>query len=221
VRLELGNRVSCTDKDFGELADVVIDPTTKRVTHLVVRATQGESLGSRLVPVELADASDERGAKIALRCSVKEVEELPTVQDFAYMRVGEFPLDDPDWDVGVQDVLAAPYYEPAALPDFGSGWDSHVGLTYDRIPKGEVEVRRTSPVFSADGQHLGQVEGFIVDADEHVTHFVLERGHLWGQRDVTIPIGEVASVDTDKVSVRLSKDEVGALPSVRVHRWGG
>jgi sporulation protein YlmC with PRC-barrel domain len=221
VRLELGNKVRCTDKEFGELADVVIDPITKRVTHLVVRATQGDALGSRLVPVELADASDQRGAEIALHCTVKEVEELPNVQDFAYLRVGEFPLDDPDWDVGVQDVLAAPYYEPAALPDFGSGWDANVGLTYDRIPKGEVEVRRSSPVYSADDHHLGEVEGFIVDAEEHVTHFVLERGHLWGQRDVTIPIGEVAAVENDKVSVRLSKDEVGALPSVRVHRWAG
>lgn len=38
MRLELGGRVDCSDGTFGELADVVIDPTTKRVTHLVVKA---------------------------------------------------------------------------------------------------------------------------------------------------------------------------------------
>jgi hypothetical protein len=41
MRLELGGRAGCSDGTFGELADVMIDPTTRRVTHLVVTA-QGE-----------------------------------------------------------------------------------------------------------------------------------------------------------------------------------
>jgi sporulation protein YlmC with PRC-barrel domain len=36
MRLELGSRVDCTDESYGKLADVVIDPTSRRVTHLVV-----------------------------------------------------------------------------------------------------------------------------------------------------------------------------------------
>ena len=36
MRLELGSPVNCTDGPFGELADVVVDPTKRRVTHLVV-----------------------------------------------------------------------------------------------------------------------------------------------------------------------------------------
>ena len=54
MRLELGARVDCADGTFGELADVVIDPTTKRVTHLVVQA-KGAAIGRTVVPVELAD----------------------------------------------------------------------------------------------------------------------------------------------------------------------
>jgi hypothetical protein len=64
------------------------------------------------------------------------------------------------------------------------------------------------------------VDGFVVDADEHITHFVLERGHLWGRKEVTIPIGAVARIESDEVHVALSKDEVGALPAVRVGRHG-
>jgi hypothetical protein len=52
MRLEIGGRVDCSDDTSGELADVVIDSTTKRVTHLVVKA-QGEPWAERLVPVEL------------------------------------------------------------------------------------------------------------------------------------------------------------------------
>ena len=48
---------------------------------------------------------------------------------------------------------------------------------------------------------------------------MLEHGHLWGKREVVIPIGAVARVETDAVVLTLSKDEVGALESHRVHRW--
>ncbi len=40
MRLDLGSPVRCTDDAFGELADVVIDPETRRVTHLVVQPHQ-------------------------------------------------------------------------------------------------------------------------------------------------------------------------------------
>jgi hypothetical protein len=76
-------------------------------------------------------------------------------------------------------------------------------------------------VTSADGHDLGQVAGFLVDGEGQITHFILERGHLWGRREVTIPIGAVAKVETDAVTLSLSKDKVGALPSVRVHRLKG
>jgi len=36
---------------------------------------------------------------------------------------------------------------------------------------------------------------------------------------VTIPIGAVAKVESDAVTLSLSRDEVGALEPVPVHRW--
>ena len=134
--------------------------------------------------------------------------------------MGEVPVTDPDWDIGVENVLAMPYYssmDPGGL--YSGGYESSLEMTYDRIPKGEVEIRRSSAVISADQHDLGDVEAFLVDGD-HITHIVLERGHLWGRRDVTIPIGAVAEVKTDAVTLSLSRDEVGALPTSRVHRWG-
>jgi sporulation protein YlmC with PRC-barrel domain len=53
MRLELGGSVRCEDDLLGELADVVIDPTTKRVTHLVVQS-HNDIAPARLVPIELA-----------------------------------------------------------------------------------------------------------------------------------------------------------------------
>jgi hypothetical protein len=221
MRLELGTPVRCTDKAYGELADVVIDPISKRVTHLVVRPEHQEALETRLVPIELVQGGDE-AAEISLRCTVEDVNGFEPVQEYAYLRLREAAVADPDWDVGVEDVLASPYYEADPALGLGyPGYDRDLGLIYDRVPKGEVEIRRSSDVWSADEHHLGDVDGFLVDAEAHITHLILERGHLWGRREVTIPIGAVAKVETDTVTLSLSKDQVGELPSVRVHRSGG
>jgi hypothetical protein len=192
----------------------VIDPATRRLTHVVVQARDNVA---RLVPLALVAEGDEGRKELALTCTAEELAALEPIREFAYVQVGELPTGDERTDVGVEDMLAMPYYEATELGDYAGETDSGVGITYDRIPKGEVEIRRSSPVSSADGHHLGHVDGLVADGDE-VTHVVLERGHLWGKRDVTIPIGAVAKVETDAVTLGLSKDEVGALPSVRVRR---
>jgi sporulation protein YlmC with PRC-barrel domain len=220
MRLEIGNRVRCTDGVYGELADIVIDPLEKRVAHLVVRPEQGEG-EARLVPIQLAKRRDDEQREIELECTLDQAQGFESVHKAAYLRLGENPTEDPDWDVGVEDVLAMPYYA-AGLDEnaYAGGLDSHATIYYDRVPKGDVEVRRASVVFSTDDHSLGEVDGFVVDADEHITHFVLERGHLWGRKEVTIPIGAVARVESDAVHLALSKVEVGALPAVRVGRHG-
>jgi sporulation protein YlmC with PRC-barrel domain len=222
VRLELGSPVNCTDGPFGELADVVIDPTKRRVTHLVVEP-HGDHGKAKLVPIELADTDQGESSAISVRCSLEEAGKLKAVEEYAYLRLGDSPELEPGWDIGIESVLAEPYYGYAGGPGYETvpaGYDSHVSMTYDRVPKGEVEIRRASEVASSDGHSLGKVDGFLVD-DDHITHFVLERGHLWGKREVTIPISAVASVYTDAVTLTLTKDEVGDLPSVPVHRWKG
>jgi sporulation protein YlmC with PRC-barrel domain len=216
MRLELGTSVRCSDDIFGELADVVIDPITKRVTHLVVQPHEGHSL-ARLVPIELAEDAANGKQEISLRCTVEDVRRLAHVEEFAYLRLGESPASDPDWDVGIENVLALPYYEGAGFGDYTGTFDE-AGVTFDRVPKGDVEIRRSSTVETADEHFLGTVDGFVVE-DDHITHFVLKRGHLWGTREITIPIAAVAKVETDAILLSLSKSEVGELPAVRMHRW--
>jgi sporulation protein YlmC with PRC-barrel domain len=214
MQLELGSRVDCADETFGKLIEVVIDPTTKRVTQLVVES-DGDDPVARLVPVELAHSGDDAREAVVLRATVDEVRRLPPVREVAFLRLGEFPVDDPDWDVGIEEVLALPYYtlydlEPAPL-DFA--------VAYDRVPKGEVEIRRASSVEAADGHHLGTVDGFVVDDGRQITHLVLERGRPWDRSEIAIPIGAVARVENDAVTLTLTVDEVRALPPLAVRRW--
>lgn len=217
MRLDLGSRVRCTDEVFGELADVVVDPTTGRVTHLVVsRSRHGDD--PRIVPIARASPDAEAG-EVLLDATVDEIQSLESPRMSSYVRLGQPASNDPDWEVGIEDAYALPYLLPgdgfsSAIEDP----DPHMIVGYDRIPKGEVEIRRASAVTSADGHHVGHVDGLLVADDTHISHVVLQHGHLWGRREVGIPISDVDRVENDEVVLRLTREEVGALPAVRVHR---
>lgn len=195
---------------------MVIDPTVKRVTHLVVQPLHQQGR-ARLVPIALVETGS-GDDEILLRCTVEDVRRLPPMHDLAYLRLSESHVDDPDWDLGIKEVFAMPYYNASGFSTPTPGFTPDVAVLYDRVPKGEVEVRRSSTVVSADGDEVGRVEGFLVDEGQ-ITHLVLERGHVWGRREVTIPIGAVRRVGSDTVAIRLRKDELGELPSVPVRRW--
>jgi hypothetical protein len=72
MRLELGKPVRCSDGAVGELADVVIDSSSKRVTHLVVQ-TEDQPEAARLVPVALG-ARLEDGRGISLTCTAEALD---------------------------------------------------------------------------------------------------------------------------------------------------
>jgi sporulation protein YlmC with PRC-barrel domain len=224
MRLDLGSPVQCADGDYGELADIVIDPIRKRVTHLVVQPEHRHDL-ARLVAIERAQPLADPEAGIKLDYTLAQINELEPLQKSAYLRVGEVPVEDPDWDVGIENLLALPYYE-SMNPGGGLGttmpamiYDDHLTEIYDRVPKDRIEIRRASAVISSDDHDLGHVDGFVVDSEDGISHLVLEHGHLWGKRDVTIPISAVASIVNDEVTLSLTKDQVGELKSVHVRRW--
>ena len=128
---------------------------------------------------------------------------MTPVQQSEYLGLAELPAKDPDSDIGVQDVVPAPRVGYAALGDFDP--DPHVFVSYDRVPKGEVEVRRKSAVTSNDGRHLGYVAALRVDASGRITDVVLRHGHLWARREQTIPIEAVARLETDEIELDVDK----------------
>jgi len=74
-------------------------------------------------------------------------------------------------------------------------------------------VRRGEHVHATDGA-IGRVQGLVIDpSDYHVTHVLLDEGHLWGKKEVAIPISAVTGV-ADGVRLNLTKDEVRDLPAV-------
>jgi sporulation protein YlmC with PRC-barrel domain len=73
-------------------------------------------------------------------------------------------------------------------------------------------------VEATDGK-IGKVEGFMVNPENsHITHLVLEKGHLWGNHDVAIPIDSIDVYDGQVVTLKLDKKTVNDLPRLTV-KW--
>jgi sporulation protein YlmC with PRC-barrel domain len=194
----------------GTLADVVIDPAKKSVTHVVVRAGEPDP-AARLVPLQLVRGGDPPGEPVSLGCTAEELGRLESVQGYAYLPVDERPAPDAQWDVGVEDVVMMPSYQGADLGVYTADIESNVGVTYDRVPKGEVELRRSSAVVSSDGHDLGTVHSVAVDGGA-ISHVAVERGHLWWKRLVPVPIESVTALETNAVTLGLTKDAFSKLP---------
>jgi sporulation protein YlmC with PRC-barrel domain len=88
----------------------------------------------------------------------------------------------------------------------------------ERIPPGELAVRQGMKVDAIDG-HIGHAADLVVEPESgHISHFVLEKGHLWGKKEVTVPVSAVNLADADTVHLKLDKEAVGQLPTVPVRR---
>jgi sporulation protein YlmC with PRC-barrel domain len=212
----IGTAVSGTDGAIGKVTRVVVDPIGRVVTHLIVEPGHGLD-PSRLVPLSLVTSvtADE----IKLSCTEAEFGQLDVAEETHFLP-GD--LDDPTYRPG--DVLSWPYYslalEGRGFGPGGVGGALPMAVTYDKVPLGEVAVRRGEHVHATDGE-IGRVQALVIDAsDHHVTHVLLQEGHLWGRKDVAIPISAVAKVD-DGIWLKSTKQDVQDLPAVDIDRFGG
>jgi sporulation protein YlmC with PRC-barrel domain len=210
----IGTRASCTDGECGEVRRVVVDPVARTLTHLVVEP-EGRLGLARLVPldlVDLVDLADAPGGEIRIRCTLAEFARLDPAEETQFV-----PGTRGYEAYGTDQVLSWPYYRLGGPPepmDLGVEAVSQT-VTYDTVPLGEVEVRRGDPVQAADGG-IGRVQGLVIDPrTHHVTHVLLQEGHLWGKKEVAIPIGAVTRVD-DGIAVSLTRQQVQDLPPVDI-----
>jgi hypothetical protein len=223
TQFTIGAKATCSDGDCGEVTRVVVDPIAEEVTHLAVEPRHPEGL-ARLVPLSLIDAD---ASEVRIRCTLAEFARLDPAEETQFVPgPAGYPAYEP------QQVLAWPYYGLG----IGSGLSLGSGLamggigmsdgpvsqavTYDTVPLGEVTVRRGEPVHASDGE-IGRVQGLVIDrSSRHVTHVLLQEGHLWGRKEVAIPIGAVASTDAG-IQLKITKKDVADLPPVATDHAGG
>ena len=206
----IGAEASCTDGVAGEVTRVVVAPVARAVTHLVVEPKGRQGLG-RLVPLDLIDGT---GGEIRLHCTLVEFERLDPAEETQFL-----PGTRGYEAYGPEQVVAWPWVSLGGTPgvpgEMVSGTSETV--TFDTIPLGEVEVRRGEPVHATDGA-IGHVEGLVINpGNYHVTHVLLQEGHLWGRKEVAIPISAVTGVEGG-IQLSMTKQDVEDLPPVNLDR---
>ena len=222
----IGTKAGCSDGAVGTVSRVLVDPIAEKVTHLVVEPERRRDAG-RLVPLDLIDSAP---GGIRLRCTRAEFEKLDPAEQSQFLpAISGYE----DYGYGEGQVDYWPYYRLGGgmgVAGLGLGGGMGVGVgggtparmvTRDTVPPGEVDMCRGDRVHATDGD-IGSVQGLVIDqSSRHVTHVLLQEGHLWGRKEVAIPIGAVAST-VDGIHLTLAKQQVRDLPPVDVdHPDGG
>ena len=135
--LRVDAAVRGTDGDLGRIDALIVDPVTREISHLVLEHSAVEP--RRMVPVDLVTAADPD--EVVLGVDDAALHQLPRFDEPAY--------NVPDEEFAADDLILDPgsyFLEPFATP-----LDGFVLADHERIPKGEVAVRRGTEVLSSDG----------------------------------------------------------------------
>jgi sporulation protein YlmC with PRC-barrel domain len=191
--------VECADGSWGKCVQVIVNPATGQMTHLVVEEKR-EPHAQRLVPIDMV--AEAMPHLIRLRCTVDQLAAMEEFIEDQVVRITTPP---------------APYMSAGA--DYGM-WLStfpftqEVHIPHERVPAGEVGLHRGARVHAIDGS-VGQVDELLMQPpDGRITHLVLREGHLWGKKDVLIPVEKIKRIEADTVYLKLSKRQIESLPAV-------
>ena len=205
----LGVGANCSDGPCGEVTRIVLNPATRTVTHLAVEPRHHREAG-RLVPVERVEAAV---GEVRLGCTLAEFDQLDPAEEVEQAEGLDYAGGyGPDAVVGYGDVGGMGVGASSSGMAIGGSLGHHKPMVIsDAVPEGESDVARHERVHATDGE-LGQLKGFAVDpADYRVTHVLLREGHLWGRKEVAIPVSAVASLD-DGIWLNITKNQVEELP---------
>ena len=201
ITLEIGATAHWDDTATGEVLCLVVDPTAQRVTYLVVEPKHRQGV-ARLVPPDHVEQADARTDELRLRYTEAEFENLSPGEEESTA----------DIDPVVLLSAQSPWAGPADFPGMYGALPAEALEPVDLVPSlypGEEEEWRGDPVHATDG-HIGYLHALRIDRDSGKVVSVLLKKHLWGHKDVTIPIDKVSGF-RGGIHLNLTKHEVQHL----------
>jgi len=99
-----------------------------------------------------------------------------------------------------------------------AGWDmgtpAAVFVEHEAVPAGGLVVHKGAKVFATDG-HAGKVDDFLVERKTgRITHLILLEGHLWGKKDISVPVNQIDRYEDENIYLKIDKSGVEALPVI-------
>ena len=191
----LDAEVHGTDGSCGRSTTVIVDPTTEKVVYIAVRDTS-QTHAVYLVPVDLVTSTTHDS--IQLRCACDELAKMEPFVETEYVEV---------WTPYYADELGYGYTGPEL-----------VQVEHQLVPSGTLAVNQGMMVKATDG-YVGSVDELIADATSgKVTHFVLSKGHLLGDVDVTLSISQSDGVEGSTIYLKLDKESIRMMPAAQARR---
>jgi uncharacterized protein YrrD len=209
MEIPLNAQVDCTDGICGRSKYVLINPVTDRVTHLVVKEDTSPNT-EYIVPVDMM--TETIADTIRLRCSKAKFKKMkPFLKTLVIEeQVPDMNFGYPGGSFGAGSYFYMPYVTPENTVK--------VEVERQQIPHGELSVQRGTRVEATDG-YVGNVDEFVINPrNGHITYLVMREGHLWGQKDVLIPLSAMGDTREDTVFLKIDKSQVESLPTFPVHR---
>jgi len=168
----------------GSIEQVVVDPRTKEVTHVIVK--QGFLFTEdKVLPTDLIATAT--GEQVTLNEDVEDLEAMPKFEETEYVEAAA-PLDVPPPSSTAASRFAWPmYYLPPNKPgkeliprrsDIKE--PRYIRQTERNVPKGSVVLEENAEVISADDKYVGDVQEVFTNAeDDRITHLLVSRGLLF------------------------------------------
>ncbi len=196
--LRLNAHVECSDGRIGHLENIILNPNTKRVTYLVVRENDIPNT-QRLVPESrVKEATPDT---IFLSMNKEKFDRMKNFiqEDYIPSNIMLYMAENAGWNLGTP---------------------SGAFVEHEAIPAGGLVVHKGAGVFATDG-HVGQVDEFLVEQKTgRITHLILREGHLWGKKDVSVPINQVDRYKDGKAYLKIDKSAVKDLPVIDITAKG-
>lgn len=203
TNIPLDAEVTCIDGKCGTSTTIVVNPISEKITHIVVKENRVPH-SEYLVPIERIIETSSNG--IRLDCPKDGLRQMETYLGTEFIETSKY---EPFY--GSDPVVTWPYLAPDSMA---------VRVEHERIPPGELAVRRGAQVHATDGV-IGQVDELLLDPETgHVTHLVLRQGHLWGKRVLTLPVSAIDDREDETVYLKINKKAIGELPSIPIQLQG-
>jgi sporulation protein YlmC with PRC-barrel domain len=201
--MPINAKVSCKDGECGQITCVIFNPVTEDLTHIVVKEYSFPH-DERLIPVNFIQETTSNSVK--LDCTLEEFSHMDHFIKHEYIE-----LERSYRGFAPGHYVYLPYSSPLE--------EDFVDIEHERIPAGELAIHRGAEVEAVDGR-VGKVDEFLVEPKNgHITHLIMREGHIWDQKEVTIPVSEIDHIRNNVVHLKVDKNNVAALPAIPIHRW--
>jgi uncharacterized membrane protein len=198
--IPLNARVECLDGPYGKSTRLIADPSTKQVLYFVVEEEKSQE--NHLVSADIIRTTTKE--LITLNCRRDEVKGMES-----YIETHFVPVEEPE--EGQESILFLPYIVPA----------EPIKEQVDSLPRDQLDVKRGADVEATDG-HVGNVDEFLIEPiNGNITHLVLREGHMWGKRELTLPVTAIDRAEGGTVYLKLNQKTIKALPAIPVKRSFG